>query len=80
MNFSQAVRGQLKPSQAIIAINSQAETELRRSLSKEEEAFLFTNFPPNILLEKIQKVSKIFKNIMIDIAKESIIEIYSSLT
>ena len=58
MNFSQVVRGQLNPSQAIIAIKSQAETELRRSLSKEEEAFLFTNFPPNILLEQIQKVIK----------------------
>ena len=56
MNFSQAVRGQLKPSQAIVAILSQAETELRRNISKEEEAFLFENFPPNILLGKIQKV------------------------
>ena len=38
-----------------MAIQSQAETELRRNLSKEEEAFLFRSFPPNILLGKIQK-------------------------
>ena len=56
MNFLQAVKGQLKPSQAIMAIKSQAETELIRSLSKEEEAYLFTKFPPNILLGQIQKV------------------------
>ena len=56
MNYLQAVKGQLQPSQAIMAIKSQAETELRRSLNREEEEYLFTNFPPNILLGQIQKV------------------------
>ena len=56
MNFSQAVRGQLDPSQAMMSIQSQAQTELGRSLSQEEEAFLLTNFHPNTLLGQIQKV------------------------
>ena len=38
MNFSQAVRGQLTTSGAINAIQSQAETELGRNLSREEES------------------------------------------
>ena len=63
MNFSQAVRGQLKPSHAILAINSQAETELRRSLSKDEETFLLRKFNPHILLEQIQKVIQLCYNV-----------------
>ena len=63
MNFSQAVKGQLKPSQAILAINSQAETELRRSLNKDEETFLFKKFNPHILLEQIQKVIMLCYNV-----------------
>jgi hypothetical protein len=56
MNFSQAVKGQLTRSGAIRAIQSQADTELGRKLTKEEESFLFTKTHPNILLGQIQKV------------------------
>ena len=56
MNFSQAVKGHLTRSGAIRAIQSQAETELGRKLSKEEESFLFTKNDPNIFLAQIEKV------------------------
>ena len=56
MNFSQAVKGHLTRSGAIRAIQSQAETELGRKLSKEEELFLFTNTHPNMLMAQIEKV------------------------
>ena len=56
MNFSQAVRGKMSTSVAISAIQSQAETELGRQLTKEEETFLFTNCDnPISLLGMIQK-------------------------
>ena len=55
MNFSQAVKGQLTRPGAIRAIQSQAETEIGRNLTKSEESFFFTNNPPNILLSNIQK-------------------------
>ena len=56
MNFSQAVKGHLTRSGAIRAIQSQAETELGRKLSREEESILFNNTPPNILQAQIEKV------------------------
>ena len=55
MNFSQAVKGQLTRPSAVRAIQSHAETELGRKLSKEEESLLFSNCHPNILLGQIQK-------------------------
>ena len=55
MNFSQAVKGQLTTPAAIMAIQSQAETELGRNLSKEEETYLFSKSQPNILLRQMQK-------------------------
>ena len=55
MNFSQAVRGQLTTPSAIMAIQSQAETELGRNLSKEEESFLFSNTNPKVVLGEMQK-------------------------
>ena len=55
MNFSQALKGQLSTPAAIMAIQSQAETELGRYLSKEEESILFSNTSPNILLGQMQK-------------------------
>ena len=55
MNFSQAVRGQVTTSGAIKAIQSQAETELGRNLSKEEENFLFSHTNPSLLFGQIQK-------------------------
>jgi hypothetical protein len=56
MNFSQAVKGYLTRFGAIRAIQSQAETELGRKLSKEEEYLLSSKTHPNIFLGQIQKV------------------------
>jgi hypothetical protein len=56
MNFSRAVKGHLTRAGAIRAIQSQAETELGRKLSKEEESLLFTNTHPNIFQAQIEKV------------------------
>jgi hypothetical protein len=56
MNFSRAVKGHLTRTGAIRVIQSQAETELGRKLSKEEESLLFKNNPPNILQAQIEKV------------------------
>ena len=55
MNFSQAVKGQLTRPGAVRAIQSQAETELGRKLTKEEESLLFSKSHPNIFLGQIQK-------------------------
>ena len=55
MNFSQAVKGQLTHPAAILAIQSQAETELGRSLTKEEESYLLSKNTPHILLGQMQK-------------------------
>jgi hypothetical protein len=56
MNFSHAVKGCLSRSGTIRAIHSQAETELGRQLSKEEENLLLVNTNPDILLGQIEKV------------------------
>ena len=56
MNFSRAVKGHLTRAGAIRAIHSQAETDLGRKLSREEESILFNNTPPNILQAQIEKV------------------------
>ena len=56
MNFSQAVRGQLTRSGAISAIQCQADTELGRELSKNEEMCLSSKTSPTQLLGQIQKV------------------------
>ena len=55
MNFSQAVKGLLSTPAAIMAIQSQAETELGRKLNREEESFLFANTNPNIVLGQMRK-------------------------
>jgi hypothetical protein len=57
MNFSKAVKGHPTKSFAIKAIQSQAETELGRKLTKEEESILFSKTHPNILLDQIEKVN-----------------------
>jgi hypothetical protein len=56
MNFSRAVKGHLTRTGAIRAIQSQAETELGRKMSKEEESLLFSNTQPNSLWAQIEKV------------------------
>ena len=56
MNYSQAARGHHTRGGATMAIQSQAETELGRKLSKEEELFLSTKLSPSSLLDEIQKV------------------------
>ena len=60
MNYSKALRGRLEKPAAIRGVQSQAETELNRELSKEEEALLFSHVDPNMLLEGIQKVFIIY--------------------
>ena len=57
MNFSKAVKGHPSKSFTIKAIQSQAETELGRKLTKEEESILFFKTHPNILLDQIEKVN-----------------------
>ena len=59
MNYSKAVKSQVRRSGVIQAIRSQAETELRRELSKDEERLLSTKFSLNLLLDRIQKVCNI---------------------
>ena len=56
MNFTRAVRGQLTVTSTIDAIQSQAETELNRKLTKAEEGLLFRCTDPAQLLNDIQKV------------------------
>ena len=56
MSYSQATRGHHTRGGATMAIQSQAETELGRKLSKEEELFLSTKLSPSSLLDEIQKV------------------------
>ena len=56
MNFSRAVKGHLTRTGAIRAIHSQAETELGRVLSKEEESLLFAKTDPSDLQAQIEKV------------------------
>ena len=56
MNFSRAVKGHLTKTSAIRAIHSQAETELGRVLSKEEESLLFAKTNPCDLQAQIEKV------------------------
>ena len=56
MNYSQAARGHHTRGGATMAIQSQAETELGRKLSKEEEIFLSSQLTPSSLLGEIQKV------------------------
>ena len=55
MNYSQAARGHHTRGGATMAIQSQAETELGRKLSKEEETFLSSKLTPSSLLGEIQK-------------------------
>ena len=56
MNYLQAARGHHTRGGAMMAIHSQAETELGRKLSKEEELFLSTKLSPSTLSDEIQKV------------------------
>ena len=57
MNFAKAVKGKQTRASSMRDIQSQAETELSRQLSKEELDALFKNGSPNDILEQIQKVS-----------------------
>jgi hypothetical protein len=56
MNYSRALKGSLTRSGAAKEIFSQAELELGRPLTKEEEKHLFSNLAPQNILERIQKV------------------------
>ena len=56
MNFARAVRGRLSRSNIFEAIQAQAETELGRMISKDEQNLIFNKNPPSVVLEQIQKV------------------------
>ena len=58
MNYSRALKGSLTRSGAAKEIFSQAELELGRPLSKEEEQKLFSNSSPQQILDRIQKVNR----------------------
>ena len=57
MNYSHAVKGALTRSGATREISSQFELEFGRLLSPEEEVKLFGKFSPQLILNRIQKVS-----------------------
>ena len=65
MNYAQAARGHHTRVGVTMAIQSQAETELGRKLSKEEEIFLSTKFSPCSLLDEIKKVGRFNKIVFI---------------
>ena len=56
MNFARAVKGRLTRSNIFEAIQSQAETELGRMITKEEQNLIFAKDPPSVVLDQIQKV------------------------
>ena len=56
MNFSGAVQGALSNAGAMRYISSQAELELGRCLTQEEETTLFGKFSPKTISSRIQKV------------------------
>ena len=65
MNYAQAARGHHTRGGVTRAIQSQAETELGRKLSNEEEIFLSTKFSPCSLLDEIKKVGRFNKIVFI---------------
>ena len=56
MNFAGAVTGRLYRSGTVETIQSQAETELNRKLSKEELALLSTQISLNAVADRIHQV------------------------
>ena len=57
MSYSQALKGALTRSGAIREIDSQAELEFGRKLTDNEKTIMFRRFPPQDLLNRIQKVT-----------------------
>ena len=57
MNYSMAVKGSGAISGATREISSQAEVELGRELTNEEEINLFQMMSPQTLLHRIEKVN-----------------------
>ena len=62
MNYSRAVKGSWATSGATREIASQAEVELGRELTNEEEMNLFQKMSPQTLLYRIEKVNKLENN------------------
>ena len=58
MYYSRAVKGSLTRSGAAREIASQAEVELGRRLTNEEELNLFQRFSPQAIIDRIEKVNK----------------------
>ena len=57
MNYSRAVKGSLTQSGAMREIASQAELELGRQLTNEEELTIFQRFSPQAIVDNIEKVN-----------------------
>ena len=57
MDYSRAVKGPMSRSRVLTEIRLQAELELGHSLTKEEETKLFRKFSPQVIYDRIQKVS-----------------------
>ena len=57
MNYSRALKGSLTRSGAVQEIASQAEVELGRRLTTEEDLNLFKRFSPQTIVNKIEKVN-----------------------
>ena len=57
MSYSQALKGALTRSGAIREIDSQAELEFGRKLTDNEKTIMFQRFPPQDVLNRIQKVN-----------------------
>ena len=58
MYYSRAVKGSLTRSGAAREIASQAEVELGRRLTNEEELHLFQRFSHQAIIDRIEKVNK----------------------
>ena len=56
MNFANAVKGSQQLTQCIATIKPQAELELKRKLTTEEEVLLFKRSHPSELFQQIEKV------------------------
>ena len=61
MDYSSAVKGALSRSRVITEVRLQAELELGHALTEEEEIKLFRKFSPQVIFDRIQKVSLLCK-------------------
>ena len=57
MDFARAVKGRLTRNGILREVDSQSEIELGRHLDPAEKEVLFSKFPPQHVLERIQQVN-----------------------